>query len=235
MSTGELNKEILDKFAGKVDFAQRIFCVWKFTYNRAQELRRNSVEAMKEGENAYLSKLWPENFWNPILFSLQRIFVLEIAKLLDGAYFDKSKEEMPNLSINYILESSNDSPLKEAYGKKLNEQQEFFRSIKIFRKKYLAHNDLNMSLKNEEVKIKAGIEIFFEVARDLIEDIKKKGIIYENSRRCDFMKAEQESEMAVNLVFDMLNLSSIENPEDLFKEKNEILNGMKYVKQKLNR
>ncbi len=171
-----LDQETLNRFIHNANVAHQQFCVWMYTNNEFAK-HRDDWNKIAEPRKLFAIEEFSrdkgckyKNFWGVVIFSLQRGWILSLARLFDPSYHSHDKKrEKPRLSLNYILELLGDVSLAQSIRGKFKKHQQTIQSLKTQRDNFIAHNDVNF----KGTKIKAGVENLFEELNEAVSDIKR--------------------------------------------------------------
>jgi len=168
-----LEPKLLNDFIAEIDHTYQQFCVWKYT--------NNQMVVHEERFNDKVNRRWCntteelianngqfQNFWTVTLPTLMHGWMLSVSRLMDDAYFDPKKKTKLNLSMNLIIDLLDDLVLVEQITVEMDKHQAFIQSIKKWRDKYLAHNDVHFS----DITIRKGFEDYIEALLECVEKIK---------------------------------------------------------------
>jgi len=171
-----LDQETLNHFIHNANIAYQQFCVWMYTNNEFAKHQDDWNKIVESRELFTIEEFSRDkrcrykNFWGVVIFSLQSGWILSLARLFDPSYHSRDKKkEKPRLSLDYILELLDDTPLAQSIRDKFKKHQQTIQSLKTQRDNFLAHSDVNF----KGTKIKAGVENLFKELDGAISDIKQ--------------------------------------------------------------
>ncbi len=188
-----LNEKTFNNFIVEINRVYETFSVWVHVNNQCVKYQKEFNNVPKDEDSKYA------NFFNVVLTSLINSWVLGISRLLDTPYHKEDiKKEKPRLSIYYILEQLNDKGIKQEVRDKLSALKQFIYSNRDLRNERFAHR----SLITKAIKQKAGIEDFFELLDNFVNEVKKK---YQHLSVCNDIGMKRAEELSNKGVLELFN------------------------------
>lgn len=202
-----LDEKTLNEFMRKANHAHQQFCVWMYANNefsKHQEKWNQMAEPRKFFKIEEFSRdkgCKYKIFWNVVIPSLQHSWILSLTRLFDPAYHSRDKKkDKPRLSLDYILELLDDTPLEQSIRDRIKKCNITIQSFKKQRDNFLAHNDV----KFKSTKIEAGVENLFEELDNAIFDIKRYNPHLKDCNNINLKYTEVLSRCGVDEIFEAL-------------------------------
>lgn len=204
-----LDSDTFNAFIRKANVAHQQLCVWFSANNEfaKHQARWNKLDpdigpfTLENFTRRHGCKY--KNFWNIVVPTLQRGWILSTARLFDLAYHPRDKKkEKPRISLDYVLIKLEDEVLSDIIKTQLKSHKAVINCLKEYRDNSEAHNDANF----QSTRIEAGIENLFQWLEDTIEKIKNAKPYLSNCGIINIKYNEKLSQYGVEEVFETLLL-----------------------------
>lgn len=204
-----LDSVTFNEFIRKANPAHQQLCVWFAANNEfaKHQARWSKLDpeigpfALENFTRKHGCKY--KNFWNIVVPTLQRGWILSTARLFDPAYHpgDKKKEK-PRISLDYVLIKLEDETLSDVIRKQLESHRVVINCLKEYRDNLEAHNDANF----KSTHIEAGVEDLFQWLEEIIAKIKETKPYLNNCGIINIKYNEKLSQCGVEEIFETLLL-----------------------------